>query len=151
MKLAYVLDIKCFDISHSCSHRYLYSSLNLLWNCSLDGTSSSLNLSNCIHIVTRVCLFFVSERCFSSFRSISISFFFYICMVLSYFVIDTHLSNEAVTTLLPSFWLKLSNPMLIYVDKLFGVLSYNIFLCFPCCLPPWMWKCVLWMYLISWP
>ena len=67
----------------------------------------------------------VSKVALPVFPQYPFAFFFYICMVLSYFVIDTHLSNEAVMKLKLSFRLKLSNPN---VDKLFGVLGYNIYL-----------------------
>ena len=58
--------------------------------------------------------------------SLIIHLLLFFSSVLSYFVIDTNLSNEAVTKLKLSFTLKLSNPMLINFSE-FGAITLIFF------------------------
>ena len=94
---------------------------------SWNGTCSSLISFKCIHVVIRIyTLSFRRPKRFS----VSNMFFSYSCINssfdvfrLSYFVIDTNLSNEAVMKLQLSFTLKLSNSVLINFSEFWAMTS----------------------------
>ena len=105
---------------------------------SWNGTCSSLISFKCIHVVIRI--YSLSVRRPKRFSVSNMSFLLlyqqflwrfslnthlllscFIC--LSYFVIDTNLSNEAVVKLKLSFTLKLSNPLLINWSEFWAMTS----------------------------
>ena len=135
----------CFQNGHasifallSCSHHQLYFfaqstakkvvALHWIYQMySCRHTDILLFLSVSLNTFQISCPFFYCVLiCFASFPSISIYFCFFFSSVLSYFVIDTNVSNEAVMKLKLSFTLKLSNPMLINFSE-FGAIASIFF------------------------